>query len=114
MKVKEYMELPYTRVIKEHNDGTGHYFHGKILELDGCQSTGDTMEELEDNLKEAMELYIEAKLELGDPIPTPIETEDYSGKFNVRLPKSLHRLLSLEAKEEGISLNQLVLYKLAR
>ena len=39
MEVKDYMELPYTRIVKEMNDESGHYFYGKILELDGCQST---------------------------------------------------------------------------
>ena len=43
MNIDEYMQLPYTRLIQEENDETGHYFYGKILELDGCQSTGDTL-----------------------------------------------------------------------
>ena len=60
MEVKDYMELPYTRIVKEMNDESGHYFYGKILELDGCQSTGDTLEELYENLNEAMEGYLEA------------------------------------------------------
>lgn len=36
-----------------------------------------------------------------------------SGKFIVRLPKSIHAALTIEAEQEGISLNQLVLAKLA-
>jgi predicted HicB family RNase H-like nuclease len=32
----------------------------------------------------------------------------YSGRFSVRVPKSLHRLLAERAVEEGCSLNQLV------
>jgi len=40
-------------------------------------------------------------------------TPTKSGKFIVRLPRSLHEALVTEAKEEGISLNQLVLTKLA-
>jgi predicted HicB family RNase H-like nuclease len=36
-----------------------------------------------------------------------------SGRFVVRLPRSLHAALEAEAKEEGTSLNQLVLAKLA-
>jgi predicted HicB family RNase H-like nuclease len=36
-----------------------------------------------------------------------------SGKFVVRLPKSLHAALDHEAKLEGVSLNQLVVAKLA-
>ena len=105
MEVKDYMKLPYTRIVNEMNDESGHYFYGRILELDGCQSTGDTLEELYENLNEAMENNL--------PIPLPERTENYSGKFNVRLPKSLHQRLAIQAEEEGVSLNQLVLYKLA-
>ena len=113
MNVNDYMKLPYTRLVQEINDESGHYFYGRILELDGCQSTGDTLEELYEGLKEAMEGYIEVKLENGLEIPIPENIEKYSGKFNVRLPKSLHQRLSIEAEKEGVSLNQLVLYKLA-
>lgn len=40
-------------------------------------------------------------------------TPDKSGKFVVRLPKSLHAALEQEAKQEGVSLNQLAVTKLA-
>ena len=40
-------------------------------------------------------------------------TPSKSGKFVVRLPKSLHAALEAEAKNEGVSLNQLVVTKLA-
>ncbi|HYT94446.1 MAG TPA: toxin-antitoxin system HicB family antitoxin [Gemmataceae bacterium] len=39
--------------------------------------------------------------------------KEKSGKFVVRLPKSLHAALEAEAVEEGVSLNQLVVTKLA-
>lgn len=39
---------------------------------------------------------------------------DYSGRLNIRIPKSLHQRLSQEAKSDGVSLNQYILYKLAR
>lgn len=113
MEVKDYMKLPYTRLVQEMNDESGHYFYGRILELDGCQSTGDTLEELYESLNEAMEGYIEVKLENNLPIPVPEAAENYSGKFVVRLPKSLHQRLTIEANKEGVSLNQLALYKLA-
>ena len=113
MEVKDYIKLPYTRLVQEMNDESGHYFYGRILELDGCQSTGDTLEELYESLNEAMEGYIEIKLENNLPVPTPESAEKYSGKFVVRLPKSLHQRLVIEADKEGISLNQLALYMLA-
>lgn len=113
MEVKDYMKLPYTRLVQEMNDESGHYFYGRILELDGCQTTADTLEELYSDLNDIMESYLEIKLENHLPIPIPETTDKYSGKFLVRLPKSLHQRLAIEANKEGVSLNQLALYKLA-
>ena len=81
MNVKDYMKLPYTRLVQEVNDESGHYFYGRILELDGCQSTGDSLEELYEGLNEAMEGYIEVKLENGLKIPAPEKTEKYNGEI---------------------------------
>lgn len=57
--------------------------------------------------------YLEVRQENNMPIPIPEAVDKYSGKFVVRLPKSLHRRLAIEAEKEGVSLNQLALYKLA-
>ncbi len=113
MQISDYMKLPYTRLVQEINDESGHYFYGRILELDGCQTTSDNLEELYSDLNELMESYLEIKLENNLPIPIPETAEKYSGKFVVRLPKTLHQRLAIEAQKEGVSLNQLALYKLA-
>ncbi len=51
----------------------------------------------------------------GEPIPGPgpIGERRVSGKFNVRVPESLHRELALAAAEERVSLNRLVSDRLA-
>lgn len=36
-----------------------------------------------------------------------------SGKLLLRLPKSLHEALAKKARDEGVSLNQLIVYRLA-
>jgi HicB family len=54
--------------------------------------------------------------ELLDSMPEPPvgpQRREFSGKFNVRIPKSLHAALVNEAEAEAVSLNQLVLAKLA-
>lgn len=114
MKINDYMNLPYNIVIQERNDESGHYYFGKVLELDGCVSDGETLEELNKNIKEAMRLWLEVCIENGDPVPKPFLDSSYSGRFNIRIPKSLHERLTYEAKCEGVSLNQYALYKLAR
>ena len=40
--------------------------------------------------------------------------EGYSGKWQLRAPKSLHRKLADRAKREGVSLNTLILTALAQ
>ena len=39
---------------------------------------------------------------------------DCSGKLNIRIPRSLHYRLREEARQDGVSLNQYILYKLAQ
>lgn len=112
-KVDDYMKLPYNYIIQPVNDESGFYYYARVLEFDGCQSTGETFEEAYSNLKDAMEGWIEAKLEGGFKVPLPVGHENFSGKFVVRIPKSLHYKLSLEAEQEGVSLNQYALYKLS-
>ena len=39
---------------------------------------------------------------------------EYSGRLLLRIPKELHKQLVEDAKENGVSLNQYALYKLAK
>lgn len=48
-----------------------------------------------------------------EPIPEPISTRSYSGKFMVRVPPEVHRMLAVKAAESGVSLNRLVSSKLS-
>lgn len=50
----------------------------------------------------------------GEPIPQSLSCKRYSGKFVVRVPPDIHRELSVQAAEAGVSLNRLASAKLAR
>jgi len=113
MSIQEYLNLPYNVIVKKICDESGMYYVATVLEFDGCIGTGDTYEEAYNDVIEAMTGWIETKIENGFDVPYPIDTEEYSGKFVVRIPKSLHQKLSIEAQQEGVSLNQLALYKLS-
>jgi predicted HicB family RNase H-like nuclease len=52
--------------------------------------------------------------ENGEPIPEPIASKNYSGKFMVRVPPEVHRSLALQAAESGVSINRLVSTRLSR
>jgi predicted RNase H-like HicB family nuclease len=49
----------------------------------------------------------------GEPIPEPMTSKQYSGKFMVRVPPEVHRRLALEAVESGVSLNRCASAKLS-
>ena len=110
-----YMSLPYRmEVVPDIEEGG---YMASFPELPGCLTCADTMEELIVNAQDAKKAWLEASLADGDIIPEPITGEDareYSGQFKIRMPKSLHRSLSLRAKAEGISMNQYCIYLLSK
>lgn len=112
--VEYYTSLPYTTIIEAINDESGFYYTGRIMEFEGCLADGDTKEEALQSLQEAMELWIETKLANGFEVPEPLSESSIPDKFTLSLPKTLHQRLTLEAKNEGVSLNQYALYKLAK
>jgi predicted RNase H-like HicB family nuclease len=49
----------------------GSNYSAYVPDLPGCISTGKTLEETENNIKEAIELYIDTLREDGQLIPEP-------------------------------------------
>lgn len=112
--ISEYLKLPYTIKISYDNDPENPGWVAQVAELPGCLTQADTFEELGAMVQDAMRNWLAAALALGHPIPEPVTDEEYSGKFVVRLPRSLHRQLAETAEREGVSLNQLVNVALAQ
>jgi antitoxin HicB len=109
-EVERYMALPYhIELIPDEGEWVV-----AIPELPGCLSQGETPEEAITMIREAQRLWLQVALEDGRPIPAPRPEEDYSGRFNVRVPKRLHRDLVRAAEAEGVSLNLFVATALAR
>jgi antitoxin HicB len=106
--IEEYLTLPYTiEVYRDDSDGeVGHV--ARVVELPGCMTQADNFAELEEMIQDAMRAWIETAIENGQSIPEPQALDEYSGKFVVRIPKSLHRQLAERASREGVSLNALV------
>ena|ERR1035437_2771685 len=57
---------------------------------------------------------IEDMLQNGEPVPEPIATKNFSGKFMIRVPPDVHRQLTIQSLEAGVSLNRLASAKLSR
>jgi antitoxin HicB len=106
-----YLNLPYTFELQ--NDPEQGWFV-RVKELRGCMSAGDTAEEAVTMIQEAMAGWLEVALEEGLSIPEPRAEEDYSGRFVVRVSRSLHRQLVEAAANDGVSLNQYINVALAQ
>jgi predicted RNase H-like HicB family nuclease len=55
-------------------------------DLPGCVAVGDTLEETEKNMREAIEMHIQGMLEDSEPIPIPQSTAHY---MDIIMPNSL-------------------------
>lgn len=106
--VDEYLRLPYTIEVFRDDDEENPGWVARVVEFPGCITQGDTFEELGEMIEDAMRGWISVALEDGQDIPEPRPEETFSGKFIVRVPKSLHRELVQEADREGVSLNMFV------
>ncbi len=106
----EFLKEPYARVLVPESEG-GYY--AEILEFPGCYASGDTPEETFRNLEDAALLWLESELEEGHEIPLPTSPEKFSGKFALRMPKSLHQQAARLAQREGTSLNQYIITAIA-
>lgn len=105
--LEDLVRRPWSRDVVVDEDGT---YIASVPELEGCFAAGDTLESALAELDDVLRDWLEIALEEGTSIPEPrVQAPDeFSGRFSVRLPRSLHRSLSVRADAEGCSLNQLV------
>ncbi|MDP3259672.1 MAG: type II toxin-antitoxin system HicB family antitoxin [Thermodesulfovibrionales bacterium] len=94
-------------IIIEPNEEGG--FYARIPDMPSIFTGGVTEIVALKNAKIAIKEYLEICKKDRLAIPQP-----KSGKFNVRVPKDLHRELARKASEQGVSLNQLIVYLLGR
>lgn len=94
-------------------DGGG--FMVSFPDLPGCISDGETEIEAVANGRDAFATWVSACIDAGRAVPAPsfrpdsVAVLEASGKFVTRVPKSVHAQLTARARQEGVSLNSLVL-----
>ena len=85
-----------------------------LVEMPGISAFADTPTEALAELTVAWEAAKESYRAHKEPVPVSPARKEYSGQFNVRIDKRLHRRLAMEAGRAGISMNALVAQKLAQ
>jgi antitoxin HicB len=106
----------YAHIIEPLAVDEGGGFLITLPDLPGCLADGATEVEAIENGRDAFLCWVSAAADMGDSIPAPkfktvtaAGTAEPSGKFVQRVPKSIHAQLAARAKQEGVSLNSLVL-----
>ena len=74
--------------------------------VDGCVGGGDTPDEAIKEAFENLDVHLKVMEEEGKTIPK--EDEQYSGKFALRMSKSLHEKATMYAEHQGVSLNAFI------
>lgn len=65
--------MRYAVVIEKAQNNYGAY----VPDLPGCVATGKTMEEIEEQIREAIEFHLRGMREDGLPIPEPTSRVEY-------------------------------------
>lgn len=107
MSKKEFNGFSVNLYLDEDNEWLAH-----LIELPNVSAFGNTAEEALQELKVAWEAVKQSYRDHDEPIPVAPSQKKYSGHFNVRVGKRLHRLLAVEAAIAGVSLNALITQKL--
>ncbi|MBS0439206.1 MAG: type II toxin-antitoxin system HicB family antitoxin [Proteobacteria bacterium] len=92
-------------------------FIAEAPDLPGCSAWGKTEAEAAREAQDAIAAWLQAAKVAKRMIPKPsvaAPVSAYSGKFLVRVPRSLHARLAREAEQQGVSLNQWAASKLAQ
>jgi predicted RNase H-like HicB family nuclease len=55
----------------------GSNFSAYVVDVPGCIATGDTLQETERAIREAIEIHLEGLKADGAPIPQPVSKVDY-------------------------------------
>jgi predicted HicB family RNase H-like nuclease len=86
---------------------------GLCAELPSLSWLAKTDTEALQGIKEVVRDVVDDMRRSGEAIPEPFSTKKFSGTLTVRIPPNLHRHLTIEASESGVSINRLVSMKLA-
>ena len=84
-----------------------------FIALPNVSAFGDTQRKRSHELETAWEAMKASYEKTWRRNPDLSTRKEYSGQFNVRIDKRIHRALAIEAARAGISLNALVAQKLA-
>jgi len=101
-----YLNLPWTYKF-EWSDVDNCYV-ASIAELKGCMSDGNTLEEAQMMIRDALKSYITSCLQYNDKIPEPLKHGDFKGNITYRTTPERHYQIAKRAKNSNKTINRLI------
>ena len=98
---------------REEWSGEDRAYVARCLEFPSLAAHGATAADALTELRKVVAASLKDLEASDEPVPEPLGSRDYSGKLVLRLPRELHREVSIRAAEEGVSLNQYLVSRLA-
>jgi antitoxin HicB len=104
-------EYPFCIHPKTIEEGGGYRI--EFPDVPGCMSDGATHHDAITNGRDSLRSALTRLQESGEPIPQPGCPASTGAQWRQRAPKSLHSRLVARARQEGVSLNTLVITMIA-
>lgn len=86
---------------------------GLVAEFPSLSWLADTAAEAVAGVSRLVDEILDDMATTGETPPVPLSERRYSGNIALRTSSEQHRRLAIEAAEQGVSLNQWVIYKLS-
>jgi len=85
----------------------------RYSDLPGCFEQVEEGENIRQVARDVLTEWLTLALEDGDDTPVPRAAREYSGRFVLRVPRSMHASLAMAADREGVSTNAYIVSLLA-
>ena len=83
-----------------------------VAEFPRLSSIEDTQGKAFTGMVELVGFILNEMIQEGEEPPAPLAKRKYSGEIRLRMPKEVHRRVAMEAAEQGVSLNQLLVSRI--
>ena len=104
--LKYYLKLPWSYTIEQSLHKGKKFYIIRVNELPGVCTDANTIEKGLKDIQDSIAATIELYLEQGDPIPEPINKEEFKGNIAYRTTSERHYFLAKLAEQKHVSMNK--------
>lgn len=105
-KLDYYLNLPWTYSIEKEIHKETSYYIIRVNEMPGICTHNEDLNKGMEEIKEAIACSVEIYQERGEPVPEPIDRDQYKGKILYRTDSERHYLIAKLAKSKHKSISK--------